>query len=67
MPCRCDGYEISDSERIGNLGEKIKHLDGQLCNARSLTPELIEYEKVRKWSGILPQYGSSPALMLGVK
>lgn len=34
--------------------------------AESITPQLIEYEKVRKWTGILPQFtgGATPMVQL---
>lgn len=36
--------------------------------AKSLTQELVEYEKVRKWDGKLPQVsGSSPAMLMPMK
>ena len=31
--------------------------------AKSLTPELVEYEKVRKWNGELPQVSGAPAML----
>ncbi len=41
MPCRCDGYSVSDTEKIDNLQEKLKATEDQLCNARSLIHKLI--------------------------
>ena len=31
--------------------------------AKSLTPELVEYEKIRKWNGELPQVSGAPAML----
>lgn len=32
--------------------------------SKSLTPELVEYEKARKWNGTLPQYTGSMSPMI---
>lgn len=43
MPCRCDGYEVSDGEKIADLSQKLHHLEGQLCNARSLIHKMLKF------------------------
>ncbi len=42
MPCRCDGYEVTvDANHLKGLEEKVKHLEGQLCAARSVVHKLL--------------------------
>ncbi len=31
--------------------------------SKSLTPELVEYEKIRKWDGRLPQVSGAAAML----
>lgn len=42
MPCRCDYYEVTAADVRAELGEKLKHSEGQLCNARSLIHKLMK-------------------------
>jgi hypothetical protein len=42
MPCRCDGYEVTAADVRRDLGKRIEHLEGQLCNAQSLIHKLLK-------------------------
>jgi hypothetical protein len=42
MPCRCDYFEVTAADVRAELGEKLKHSEGQLCNARSLIHKLMK-------------------------
>lgn len=42
MPCRCDGYEPSAADVRVEMSKQVEHLDGQLCNARSLIHKILK-------------------------
>lgn len=43
MPCRCDGFEVTADDVRRESAVRLKDLEGQLCNARSLIHKLIKY------------------------